>query len=155
MFIKMGDGTIVPMSNIKAIDSPTSKEGQSKAWTSNSQSYHCRDSIDYLEIMSMPVIPALPGFVMLVWHDDYEADGFGGYTHTPIIGWRINESESIPITNDWWDNQYAYDARYHAAEVAIVWPDGRVNVPGHCVCNKVEDWAGDMRKKHDKPKAAE
>ena len=154
MFVKLkGKEAFIPISRIEEIEQE--KEGSWTIYRSKTDFVVAYSESAY-SIMrkSAPVVPALPDFEVLIWHKGRDGKS-DYYSRSPIIAWRIDGDEAIPITDNWSANDYF--KRSLLGEAAILRPNETRLDPGasYSICNNLEEWIAEMRSRHDAKTEAE
>ena len=99
--------------------------------------------------MSLPVIPAGPGWYMLV----AAPEGDDGWTlwSLPIIGWRVSDCEpryalGQPVLPE--------EVGHDSATLAVLSPDGDVYVPEDAIYDDLVGFVREMTRRFNKPLAS-
>ena len=91
-------------------------------------------------LMMAPVIPALPGYTVLTAHDAEEGELF--VTRSPVVAWRILDDLAVPVTPD-----------TEVGQVAVLFPDGQVVIPGMVSFKNEEAWLKYRHEERDREDA--
>jgi hypothetical protein len=100
------------------------------------ESFRWEDYERITEQLICTVIPAQPGFELLVWVDG-ESEEFWFY-RMAIIAWRTGLTYVTPVTVD--------DDEHNRNPQAILEPNGRVVIQAEASFNSLEEWEKDARK---------
>lgn len=94
-------------------------------WGDDQREYEVYETFD-LEVETAPIIPANPGFTVLIYLAPDDQEQTGDIVREPVIAFRPIGEISYPVTPD-----VDYATPLHASnEWALKLPDGHVLIPG-------------------------
>jgi hypothetical protein len=97
------------------------------------------DNPDNAALLSLPVVPAQPGYTVLRY---YLGGGDDDVVHRmPVVAWRIDRDGALPVTPD-----YDGEASGNLVGTGLLMPDGHVfDREGETTFVDEADWRAQMR----------
>ena len=131
------NGTHINASEIVSVANAISHNGEriTTAMMRDGTSVRVLRDADAIALSCSPMLPALPGFTLLIAHTytDNEGDLQLDFDSTPIIGWFVDQVGLTPITIESHDDAYLTSIRYPD-------PDGRVLQPSDTTFTSEAAW---------------
>ncbi len=144
MFLECTNGTFVAISQIARIK-PSSDWKSSIIEMIDGETYSVNKSVAEINIFAAPIIPATPGYEVLIWRDNDH------YSRDPVIAWRMDNPEAPkPLVYEFNINEETFRADFMRdtnKSHAVLYPNGKVVRAGSCEYDNLDAWIADQREK--------